>query len=315
MADVFRAINFPVVVSIGEALFDCFPDRSILGGAPVNFIVHVQQLLGSKGQAILVSRVGDDDLGRDLLEQLATRGIATDFVQIDREGPTGQVRVTVSTSGDPEFEIADNVAWDYIDFEDSFEQLARNCSAVCFGTLAQRSTASRATIHRLLASAPQAIRLLDVNLRQDYITRQILESSLVAANVVKLNENELARASQLLPSRLGGAATADDQAQALLNAFELRLLALTRGSRGTVLYTKEGRIDAAPSSFQAAENADGVGAGDACSAGLVCGLLMDWPLDRTLELANRMGAFLASQPGGTPQLPKALLDFVANQLA
>src|SRR4051812_5971796 len=119
MADVFRRTKFPLVVSIGEALFDCFPDCSILGGAPVNFIVHAQQLLAQKGQTLLLSRVGDDELGRDLLEQLATRGIATELVQIDSERPTGQVRVTVSASGDPEFEIADNVAWDYIDFENS----------------------------------------------------------------------------------------------------------------------------------------------------------------------------------------------------
>jgi fructokinase len=130
-----------------------------------------------------------------------------------------------------------------------------------------------------------------------------------------LNEDELARVSKLLPTRIGVAATADEQANALFKAFELRLLALTRGSRGTVLYTQEGRIDAEPSSFPSSENADGVGAGDACSAGLVYGLLMHWPLDRTLELANRMGAFLASQAGGTPRLPDALVNFVANQLA
>jgi fructokinase len=315
MADIFRRTDFPVVVSLGEALFDCFPDRSILGGAPVNFGVHVQQLVASKGQAILVSRVGDDDLGRDLLRQLGRRGIATERIQIDGQRPTGQVRVTVSPSGDPEFEIAKNVAWDYIAFEDSFEQLAKRCSAVCFGTLAQRSTASRATIHKFLALAPQAIRLLDVNLRQHYITPQILESSLAAANVVKLNEAELARASELLPNCVGDAATVDDQANALLNTFELKLLALTRGSKGTVFYAKERRIDSEPSSFPAVDNADSVGAGDACSAGLMYGLLMEWPLDRTLDLANRMGAFLASQPGGTPLLPESLLDFAAGQSA
>ena len=264
MVDIFRRTDFPVVVSLGEALFDCFPDRSILGGAPVNFGVHLQQLLASKGQAILVSRVGDDDLGRDLVRQLERREIATESIQVDDQRPTGQVRVTVSPSGDPEFEIAENVAWDFIAFEDSFEQLAKRCSAVCFGTLAQRSAASRATIHKFLASAPQAIRLLDVNLRQHYITPQILESSLAVANVVKLNEAELKRASELLPNRVGGAATADEQANALLKAFDIKLLALTRGPKGTALYAKEARIDAKPSSFPAADNADGVGAGDAC---------------------------------------------------
>jgi fructokinase len=315
MSDFVAEIRLPTVVGIGEALFDCFPDRSILGGAPVNFVVHVHQLLGSKGRAALVSRVGNDDLGSDLRQQIERRCIATDFIQIDAERPTGQVRVTVSPNGDPAFVIRENVAWDFIAFDESLALLAKQCSAVCFGTLAQRSEISRTTIRRFLASAPHAIRLLDVNLRQHFITPQVLEASFTAANVVKLNEEELARVSELLSSSAGGAATVDEQANALLDAFDLKLLALTRGSRGTVLYTRPGRIEAEPASFPAVENADGVGAGDACSAGLMYGLLMQWPLDKTLDLANRMGAFVASQPGGTPLLPQSLIDFARMQPA
>jgi fructokinase len=315
MNDTFSGSRLPLVVGIGEALFDCFPERAILGGAPVNFIVHLQQLLGSNGRALLVSRVGDDELGRNLRQEIGSRRICTDLVQVDGRWPTGQVRVSVSPNGDPAFEIAENVAWDYVDFDESLALLAKQCSAVCFGTLAQRSEATRATIHRFLTSAPHAIRLLDVNLRQHFITAQILESSFKAATVVKLNEEELARTSELLSSSVDIAITVDEQANALLDAFGLKLLALTRGSRGTVLYSREGRIEAEPASFPAGDNADGVGAGDACSAGLMYGLLMQWPLDRTLDLANRIGAFVASQPGGTPPLPQSLIDFARCQLA
>jgi fructokinase len=312
MADDSNETRSPIVVALGEALFDCFPDRSILGGAPVNFIVHLRQLLSTEGKCMMVSRVGNDELGRELLKQVADRAVSVDFVQIDDERPTGQVRVSFSPTGEPQYEIAENAAWDNIAPDASLEQLARSCSAVCFGTLAQRSAGSRAAIHEFLTNAPQAIRLLDVNLRQHYITPEILESSLVASNAVKLNEEELVRAAELLPRRLAGAKLIDERAMALINEFNLRVLALTRGANGTVLFVKDRRIDAEPSSFPPASNADSVGAGDACSAGLVYGLLRRWPLDRTLELANRMGAFVASQPGGTPLLHPSLLEFASS---
>jgi fructokinase len=297
-----------IIIGLGEALFDCFPDRSILGGAPLNFVVHAQQLLASRGQGVLVSRIGNDDLGKRLLHEAAARGVQTDYIQIDDRRPTGTVQVTVSPSGDPSYEILEGVAWDHLEFDEALERLSADCSAVCFGTLAQRSATTRETIQRFLSTAPHAIRLLDVNLRQHYITPQVLESSFKAANVVKLNEGELARAAELLPQYFGGATAVDDHVAALRDAFDLRTVALTRGSHGTVLYSADGRFESDPVLIPAAADADGVGAGDACCAGLVYGLLNDWPPDRTLELANRMGAYVASQPGGTPRIPQSILD-------
>jgi fructokinase len=308
MSSVFPGLASTAIVSVGEALFDCFPDRTILGGAPVNFIVHLQQLLGSSGHAALVSRIGHDELGGQVLRQLKNRGISTEHVQIDDRRPTGRVQVRMSKSGEPEYEIAEGVAWDFLTFDAPLTQLAKNCSAVCFGTLAQRSIASRTVIDKLLENATKAIRLLDVNLRQHYFTRQILESSFTAATVVKLNEEELVTTSASLSHWIGDAVTIDERAFGLRQAFNLDLLALTRGAQGTVLYTREGRLEAKPATFPPTENADSVGAGDACGAGLVYGLLMRWPYERTLELANRMGAFVASQPGGTPQLSQGMLD-------
>jgi fructokinase len=306
--------GFPVVASIGEALFDCFLDRSILGGAPVNLIVHLQQLLAaSDGQGVLVSRVGEDELGNQLIEQLGSRGIPTNLIQVDPRRPTGQVQVEVSSLAETQFEIAEDVAWDYISYDDSLELLAASCSAVCFGTLAQRSAMSRATIQRFLAAATHAIRMLDVNLRQNYVTPQILESSFAAANVVKLNERELAVVSSMLPLHFGETDNVDDRAQALIQAFDLKVLALTRGAKGTVLYTEDDRLEGDPVRLPFATRADDVGAGDACCAGLVYGLLMQWPVDRTLQLANQLGAFVASQPGGTPRLPPSLINFATAE--
>jgi fructokinase len=298
----------PILISLGEALFDCFPDRAILGGAPLNLVVHAQQLLSSWGRGVLISRVGDDDLGRHVIRQVADRGVQTAYIQIDNQRPTGTVQVRLSPTGEPSYEILENVAWDNIQFDTALNKLCSECSCICFGTLAQRSVTNRETFHRCLSAAPQAIRVLDVNLRQHYITPKVLENSLQAADVAKLNDDELARIAELLPDCLRNVATIDDRVSALRHKFELRIVALTRGPQGTVLYSDEGRFELEPMSMPSAANADGVGAGDACCAGLVIGLLKDWPLDRTLDLANRMGAFVASQPGGTPTLPQTLVD-------
>lgn len=298
----------PIVLSLGEALFDCFPDRAILGGAPLNLLVHLQQLLGTHGRGILVSRVGRDELGQQVLDQLAERGVETDHVQLDYHRPTGTVQVTLSPTGEPSYAILENVAWDYIEWNGELQKLSADCAAICFGTLAQRSATNRETFGHCLTAAPNAIRLLDVNLRQHFITPVVMESSLRAANIVKLNDGELSRIVKLLPHYFAKAASTDERVCVLRNEFDLRLVALTRGERGTVLYCHEGRFEDRPVSMPPAADADGVGAGDACSAGLIYGLLQKWPIENTLRLANQMGAYVASQPGGTPRIPAWLLE-------
>jgi fructokinase len=304
-----RNCDGPVVVGIGEALFDCFSDRLILGGAPVNFTVHVHRLLSaSGGRGLLVSRVGDDRLGERLLGELTSRGIPTNLIQRDPIHRTGQVKVRLSSGGHPDYDIAENVAWDHLAFEDSLQLLATTCDAVCFGTLAQRHQTSRATIQRFLQHATNALRVLDINLRQHYFTIELLDTSLKLANVVKLNLEELEHVSDMLSDSLKRYRTPNDQARGLVDAFQLQLLALTRGKDGTVLYTADQIVAAEPVSIDRSPGADSVGAGDASCAGIIYGLLMNWPLARTLELANRLGAFVASQPGATPQVPTDFLN-------
>ncbi len=300
----------PVVVGLGEALYDCFADREILGGAPINFVVHAHQLLSVVGgRGVVVSRVGRDDLGVKLREVLRERGLEVSYIQSDQRHPTGKVQVTLDAAGEPEYEILADVAWDYLAPDPALDEAAGRCAAVCFGTLAQRGATSRATIQKFVADAPQALRVFDVNLRQHYFSAEVIEQSLRLANFVKLNDEELPRVCRLLG--IAADSSLDRQSWALLDAFELRGLALTRGALGTTLYREGEAIGGVVPSFSAELGADSVGAGDGCCAGLICGLLLDWPAPRIVELANAVGAYVAGRRGATPELPQSILDMVA----
>ncbi len=306
------------IVGLGEALFDLFPDRQILGGAPLNVAVHAHQLGGIVGgRGLVVSRVGQDDLGNLLLDDLRGRNMTTDYVQTDPDHPTGRVYVSFNDDGSHGFEIVRNVAWDWLQFDPDMESLAVACDAVCFGSLAQRDAQSRNTIYRFLNAARRAVRLFDVNLRQDYFSRDVLTRSCELATAVKLNDEELPVVARLLNLRGapgGDASDADGLAGELLKRFNLRLVALTRGAKGTALYTPDAsgprKLEQPAVSYPAAEGADSVGAGDACAAGLLVGMILRWPLTRTLELANHAGAYVASRPGATPAMPDDLLERV-----
>jgi fructokinase len=213
--------------------------------------------------------------------------------------------VTVDEAGHPEFEIAENVAWDHIRPTDSAKQLANRCAAICFGTLAQRSPESRATIRQLLAAAPQAWRVCDLNLRQQFYSAEVIASSFQMASVMKLSASELTLAAKILEVDSPG--DPDQQARQLCDKFALKLLVLTRGKEGTVLYGNGQRVQGEVPSFPRAAQADDVGAGDASCAAIVTGLLQKWPLERIVNLANRVGAYVASQPGATPELPAEIL--------
>jgi fructokinase len=187
--------------------------------------------------------------------------------------------------------------------------LARQSTAVCYGSLAQRSPASRATIRTFLDTAASAIRLFDVNLRQHFYDRSLLEESCRRATMVKLNEDELPILADLLDL---GAGTPVKQLVQLRNRFELNAVVYTRGQRGTLLLAGSGVIDPPAVSNPRAPNADTIGAGDACSAGILVGWSLGLSPQQTVDLANRLGAYVASQPGATPQLPAELIALVGG---
>jgi len=298
------------IIGIGEALFDMLPGGEQLGGAPINLAIHAHQLLAPlSGRGVPVSRVGQDGLGQRVAEVLAERGLTTDYLQTDPDRETGQVFVELDARGQPDYDIADQVAWDMLQFDPDLEDLARHTDAVAFGSLAQRDAQSRNTIYRFLdATKPRVIRLFDVNLRQSYYDRFVIERSLERATVLKLNQDELPVLANLF--HIDG--DTDEQVRSLIKKFELKSVAMTRGKDGTTLYSGGERYDGEPASYDAAENADPVGAGDACAAALLVAMITRRGPQQAVDLANRVGAYVASQPGATPVLPEDLVHSVTG---
>lgn len=301
------------IVGLGESLFDVFPDRAILGGAPLNVAFHAHQLCStSGGRGVVASRAGIDDLGRQLLSELRTCGLTTDYVQIDESHPTGRVDITLR-HGEPTYNFLADVAWDHLEWTPQWRQLAETCHAVVFGTLAQRCPTSRATVQRFVETARQAIRLFDVNLRVNFFDADSLRRGAELATAIKLNADELPIVLRLLGlvDDVTDSALRDEPSggSRLLRAFAptgLRTVVVTRGEQGTELLTTAGSVRGPVAKFERHPQADNVGAGDACSAGLLWGWLNGWPSERTVTLANRLGAFVASQPGATPTIPDDL---------
>jgi fructokinase len=284
------------VVGLGELLWDLFPAGKQLGGAPANF-AYITSLLGDEG--IPASRLGHDDLGAEAIHRLGSLGLSTEFLQRDAEHPTGTVKVEVDSAGQPRFEISESVAWDFLEWTPQWKELAQRADAVCFGTLAQRSERSRSTMRSfLLGTRPSAVRVYDVNLRQEFFTAQAVAESMKLATIVKLNHEELPRVMRLL--RLDDYGE-KESARHLLFAHDLKLVCVTRGNNGSLLIARD-ELDEHPG-FRV-KVADTVGAGDAFTATLVHGYLRGEPLAKINLTANRVGAWVASQAGATPA-PKA----------
>jgi fructokinase len=296
------------IVGLGEALWDLLPSGKRLGGAPLNVACGADQLVrGRGGRGVVASRVGRDDLGDEIVAEIVSRGMPTDYIERDPSHDTGTVHVELER-GQPSYQIADDVAWDYLEFTPAWNELAGRATAVCFGTLAQRSPASRSAIWRFLDAAPQAIRMLDVNLRQSFYDHTVLSESCRRATLVKLNKEELPVLARLLDLPVG---TRELQLAQLRFRYELQAIVYTRGQRGTMLILGDGVVAPEAVSYPAAPDADAVGAGDACSAAVLAGFALGMAPQRIAELANHMGAYVASQPGATPPLPPEIVNMAA----
>jgi len=286
------------VVGLGEALWDVLPDGEHFGGAPANVALHAAAL---GAESWLVSAVGQDTRGDAALARLDAAGVRRDTVARLADHPTGVVRVTLDAAGHPVYDIATESAWDYLPWSVGVQQVAERADAIAFGSLAQRSPTSRATIRRAVATTQSASwRLFDVNLRQSYYDAAVLVESLELANAVKLNEEELpvvARLCGLTETR------PVDQLRTLCKRFGLRLAALTRGPCGSVLATSD-RVCESPAAPTVV--ADTVGAGDAFTATLLIGILAERSLEDVSRRANAVAAYVCSQPGATPPIPEAL---------
>lgn len=294
-------MSIPLIVGVGEVLWDMLPAGKQLGGAPANF-AYEAAALGARG--VVFSRVGDDEPGREILRRLDSLGLERRYVAIDPRHPTGRVDVRVDAQGVPTYVIHEPVAWDFLATDGSLLDLARRAGAVCFGTLAQRSPHSRDAIRTFLrATRRECLRVFDINLRQSYYSRVVIEGSLRAADVLKLNDAELPVVTDLLGITAPDAATA---AREMMSRYPLRLVALTRGPHGSALFARDGAAED-HSGFPAAQLADTVGAGDAFTAALVVGLLAGRPLARINAAANRLAAYVCTRPGATPPIPAPLV--------
>ena len=288
------------ILCVGEVLWDAMPAGLFLGGAPHNVARHLHRL----GQpVVLASRVGDDVLGHEARRRLDADGLDTDLVQIDPNLPTGFVRVAVDANGLPEYEIVQPAAWDAIALTEDLREAATEAQAVVFGSLAQRDEPSRRTVQALAAAAPFAV--FDVNLRPPFVDRDVVRASLEIADCVKLNEDEL----DALRRWFGGGRSIRTSVEALAESFGCRIVCVTRSERGAALW-HEGRWHEHPG--YPVTTRDTVGAGDAFLAALLAGVLTDHKDEVALDLACRLGAFVASRSGAVPDYTTDALDEVLD---
>ena len=293
-----------IIVGMGEALWDCLPEGKKIGGAPANFAYHVSQF-GFNSR--VVSAVGNDALGDELMEVFNSKKLQTAIARV--EYPTGTVQVTLDAVGVPQYEIKEGVAWDNIHFNDSLRDLALRTRAVCFGSLAQRSVVSRTTINRFLDAMPDTgneLKIFDINLRQNFYTREVLCESMQRCNILKINDEEL-----VTISRIFGYPGIDlqDKCWILLAKYNLKMLILTCGTNGSYVFTP-GVV-----SFQETPKvkvADTVGAGDSFTATFTAAILKGMPIPEAHKLAVEGSAFVCTQSGAMPTLPQTILDRMAK---
>jgi len=301
------------ICGLGELLWDLLPAGERLGGAPANFTVMAARL-GNRG--VIASRLGTDALGEQARAQLMGFPVDLSYLQTDATRPTGTVGVEI-VDGEPHYVIHAPAAWDFLEWTAEWRALAGEVDAVCFGTLAQRESASRETIRRFVgATREQCMRVFDVNLRSPFFSARTIAESLPLATVFKLNETEVPVVLEMLgaPLETAQARTEKDLLQAarwLLGRYPLHLVAVTMGGRGSLLVTRDA-YDRHPG--VTATVVDTVGAGDAFTAALVDGWLRGATLAEMNEAGNRWGGWVASQPGAMPELDDAALEMIAPHL-
>ena len=287
-----------LIVGLGEALWDCLPEGRKLGGAPANFAYHTGQF---GYDSLAISAVGDDALGQETLDEFDKKGVKYLMPEVDYQ--TGTVQVELDSEGIPTYDIKEGVAWDNIPFTPEVEEAAKNCRAVCFGSLAQRSSVSRQTIQKFLEATPKdCLKIFDINLRQNFYTKEIIINSLQHANILKINDEEL-----VLIGRLFGYPGLDieNKCWLLLGKYHLDMLVLTCGVNGSYVFAPNLK------SFQetpAVEVADTVGAGDSFTGAFTSAILAGMPITDAHKLAVEVSAYVCTQNGAMPKLPKKLLD-------
>ena len=287
------------VVGLGEVLWDVLPEGKKLGGAPANFAYHAGQFLGMNN-TIAVSALGEDKLADETIEALKEHGLNDLLPRVPY--PTGTVQVQLDEQGIPTYDIKENVAWDNIPFDDDIAEIARNCRAVCFGSLAQRNVVSRETIQKFLDATPDdCLKIFDINLRQQFYTQEILRESFQRCNILKINDEEL-----VLIGRMFGYPGLDieNKCWLILGKYNLDMLVLTCGTNGSYVFTP-GHV-----SFQETPKvkvADTVGAGDSFTGSFVGSILNGKSVPEAHSTAVQVSAYVCTQNGAMPTYPNELI--------
>lgn len=287
-----------IVVGLGEILWDIPPDGKQLGGAPMNFAYHASKC-GFKGYA--VSAIGDDELGREAVAALD--GKKLNYILETVDYPTGTVPITLSETGVPTYEIKEGVAWDNMPFNSRMEVLAGKTRAVCFGSLAQRSSVSRESINRFLDAIPKDDKryiVFDVNLRQNFYNEDILRESMQRCNVMKINDEELVQVERMFGYP---GLDLENTCWLLLGKYNLKILVLTCGVNGSYVFTPGGK------SFlptPKVEVVDTIGAGDSFSAVFIASVMRGCSIADAHQNAVNVSAFVCTQSGPMPDIPDSL---------
>ena len=293
-------MNKRYVVGLGEALWDVLPDGKKLGGAPANFAYHAGQF---GLDTIAVSALGEDKLAEETIKSLEEHGLTYLMPRVPY--PTGTVQVTLSGDGIPSYEIRENVAWDNIPYTPEMTDIAKHCRAVCFGSLAQRNVTSWATIRQFLDDTPEdCLKIFDINLRQQFFTKNVIEESLKRCNVLKINDEEVVTFSHLF-----GYESLDmrETCQKILSTYGLQMLVLTCGTNGSYVFTPS------ITSFQdtpKVEVADTVGAGDSFTGSFCAAILNGKSIEEAHKIAVKVSAYVCTQNGAMPTYSKELIALV-----
>ena len=287
------------VVGLGEVLWDVLPEGKKLGGAPANFAYHSGQFLGTDN-TIAISALGEDELAEETVEALREHGLNDLMPRVPY--PTGTVQVQLDAAGKPTYDIKEDVAWDNIPFDGDIQETARNCRAVCFGSLAQRNAVSRETIHKFLDATPaDCVKIFDINLRQHFYTKEIIKESLQRCNILKINDEELELIGQMFgyPSL-----DMENKCWLILGKYNLDMLVLTCGTDGSYVFTP-GQMSFQPTPKVTV--ADTVGAGDSFTGSFCAAILSGKPVREAHKLAVEVSAFVCTQNGAMPIMPAELL--------
>ncbi len=292
------------VVGLGEALWDVLPEGKKLGGAPANFAYHAGQFLGSDN-TLAISALGNDSLAEETIQALKEHQL--NFIMPRVPYPTGTVQVQLTGDGIPTYDIKENVAWDNIPFTTEVADVAANCRAVCFGSLAQRNVVSWATIRQFLDATPDdCLKIFDINLRQQFYTKNVIEESFKRCNILKINDEELVVINRMFDYE---GIDMRSTCERMLADYGFKLLVLTCGTNGSYVF--------APglTSFQETPRvkvADTVGAGDSFTGSFCAAILSGKPMEEAHRIAVEVSAYVCTQNGAMPEYPEELKNRVVK---